>query len=137
LTHGYPDVGFGLDLGPAYHFGQPLGQHQPFQTQQYQIPAHIGLDFPQSTGSSFSTNRTGSMASTTSAMAPSYSEYVNPVSYAPMINSDTATHDFSNEDIMYGDQYIPPITYSSSNFLSSFNDPFSGTQDHDGKGDYL
>jgi hypothetical protein len=136
-TQGYPDAGFGLDLGSVYHFGQPLGQHQAYQTQQYQMPAQTDMEFHQTTGSSFSTNRTGSMASMTSALAPPYTPYASPVSYAPMINNGMTTHDFGNDGIMYGDQYISPMDYSSSNFLSGFNDPFSTAQKQGENGDYL
>jgi hypothetical protein len=75
------------------------------------------------------------MASVTSALAPTYTPYASPGSYAPMINNGITNHDFGNGDLMYGDQYISSIEYSSSDFLSSFNDPVSAPQDHGEKGD--
>jgi hypothetical protein len=134
-TQEYPELGFGLDLGSAYHFDIPLGQQQAYQTQQYQMPFQAGLGFPQSTGSSFSISRTGSMASLISAMAPPYTPYTSPGLYAPMINNRMATNDASN-DIMYGDQYISPIDYSSE-FLSSFNNPFTAAKNDAENGDFL
>jgi hypothetical protein len=136
LTEGYLDEGFGLDLRSAYHFSQSVGQHQPYQTQQYQMPAQTDFGF-HSASSSFSTNRTGSMTSLTSAMAPPANRYGNPASYDAVINSDMVISNFSNEDIMYGDQYIPPIDYTPVSFHSSFNDPFLGAQDNGEKVDYM
>jgi hypothetical protein len=129
LTQGYPDEGFGLDLGSAYHF------HQPYQAQQYQMPAQTNFSF-RPANSSFSTNRTGSLASLASAMAPPAIHYSNPGSYDAVINNDMVIGNFDNDDILYGDQYIPPIGYTPA-FHSTFNDPFLGARDNDEKVDYM
>jgi hypothetical protein len=134
-TQRHPDGSFGLDLGSAYHFGQSDGQHQPYRTQQYQMPAQTDFGF-HSAGSSFSTNRTGSMASLTSVMAPHAIRYSNPGSYDAVINNDMVIGNFGNDDIMYGDQYIPPIDYIPA-FHSTFNDPFLGARDNGEKVDYM
>jgi hypothetical protein len=42
-----------------------------------------------------------------------------------MINNGITTQDSGNGGLMHGDQYVSFIDYSSSDFLSSFNDPFS------------
>ena len=135
-TEGYLDEGFGLDLRSSYHFGQSVGQYQPYQTQQYQMPAQIDFGF-HSASSSFSTNRTGSMASLISAMALPAIGYGNPGSYDAGINNDMVISNFGDEDIMYGDQYIPPIDYTPASFHSSFNDPFLGARDNGEKVDYM
>jgi hypothetical protein len=114
----------------------PLGQQPAYQIQQYQMPFQAGLGLSQSTGSPFSTSRTGSMASLTSAMAPPYTPYASPGSYAPMINNSMTTNHNIHNDIMYGDQYISPIDYSSE-FLGSFNNPFAAAQNDVEKGEFL
>lgn len=102
------------------------------------MPAQTGLGFPQSTGSSFSTERTGSMASRTSAIAPPpYTPHVSPGSYVPTINNGMMNHDFTNDQMIYGDQYISPTDYCSTDFLSSFNNPFSTAQNDGRNGDFL
>ena len=134
-TQRHLDRGFGLGLGSAYHFGQSDGQHQPYQTQQYQMPAQTDFGF-HSASSSFSTNRTGSMASLASVMAPHAIRYSNPSSYDAVINNGMVIGNFGNDDIMYGDQYIPPIDYTPA-FHSTFNDPFLGARDDGEKADYM
>jgi hypothetical protein len=134
-TQRHPDGGFGLGLGSAYNFSQSDGQHQPYQIQQYQMPAQTDFGF-HSANSSFSTNRTGSMASLTSVMAPHAIRYSNPSSYDAVINNDMVISNFGNDDIMYSDQYIPPIDYTPA-FHSTFSDPFLGARDNDEKVDYM
>jgi hypothetical protein len=134
-TEGHLEEGLGLDLRSAYHFSQSVGQHQPYQAQQYQMPAQLDFGF-HSASSSFSTNRTGSMASLTSAMAPPAIRYSNPGSYDAVINNDMVIGNFGNDNIMYGEQYIPPIDYTPA-FPSSFNDPFLGARDNGERVDYM
>jgi hypothetical protein len=76
------------------------------------------------------------MASLTSAMAPPFTPYASPASYAPMANSSITTSDASNNDIMYGDQYISPIDHASE-FLGSFNNPFAVAQNDIKNGNFL
>jgi hypothetical protein len=135
-TDGYLGEGFGLDLRSAYHFGQSVGLHQPYQMQQYHMPAQTDFGF-HSASSSFSTNRTGSTASLASAIASPAIRYGNPGSYDAVTNNDMVISNFGNEDIMYGDQYIPPIGYTPASFHSSFNDPFLGARDNGGGVDYM
>jgi len=136
LTEGYVDEDFGLDLRSAYHFSQSVGQHQPYQMQQYQMPAQTDFGF-HSASSSFSTNRTGSMASLTSAMALPAIHYGNFGAYDAGINNDMVISNFGIEDVMYGDQYIPPIDYTPASFHIDFNDPFLGARDNGEKVDYM
>jgi hypothetical protein len=82
------------------------------------------------------------MASLASAMAPPAAAYINHGSYAPMMNNEVIANNFINDDIMYGDQYIPPVSYSSSNFHGNFKDPFSGAdeeeeEEEEEEGDYM
>jgi len=77
------------------------------------------------------------MASLISAMALPAIGYGNPGSYDAGINNDMVISNFGDEDIMYGDQYIPPIDYTPASFHSSFNDPFLGARDNGEKVDYM
>jgi hypothetical protein len=104
--------------------------------QQYQLPAQTDFSF-HSASSSFSTNRTGSMASLTSAMAPPTIRYGNLGSYDAVINNDMVISNFGNDDIMYGDEYIHPIDYTPASFHNSFNDPFIRARDNGEKVDYM
>ena len=102
-------------LGSTYNFGQQYGQIPPFQFQQHQMPLQGSPGFPQSTGTSISTNRTGSIASLTSAMATP-AAYFNPASYGSMVSNDISASIMS-DDFMYGDQY----NTSSEYFLPNMN----------------
>ena len=121
LSHTDDDL-FGL--GSTYSFGQQYGQHPPFQFQQYQMPLQSSPGFPQSTGTSISTNRTGSMASLTSAMATP-AAYVNSASYGSMVSNDVSANIMSH-DFMYGDQYNSSSDYflPNMNFSTDFETRF-------------
>ena len=120
--HVYTDNSFDFDFGSTYDFGQSYGQQTVLQGQQYQLPSLTGLDFSHPTGTSFSTNRTGSMASLPSGM-PLPAAYGQPGPYASVVGNGIAANSIG-DDFMYGDQYFPPVDYSSPKFPNNF-DTFS------------